>query len=136
MNLAAIPFDGLFKLIDSLFTTEDEKSKAKFAVMKLASDGKLAQLEVNKVEAANPSVFVSGWRPFIGWSCGMAFVWAFLISPILQSAAFYTFALSGTELDLSGVPVFDISSMMPVLMGMLGLGAMRSYEKGQGVARN
>jgi hypothetical protein len=82
------------------------------------------QIEVNQQEAAHKSLFVAGWRPFIGWTCGVAMANNFVFMPYL--AAFFS-------LD---VPMLDMSEMMPVLMGMLGLGAYRSYEKVKGVARN
>jgi Holin of 3TMs, for gene-transfer release len=84
-----------------------------------------AQIEVNKQEAASPSLFVAGWRPWIGWTCGMAFAWAFVLQPLLT----FALAAAGHKMDL---PTLDLSQMMPVLLGMLGLGAMRTYEKIQG----
>ena len=84
----------------------------------------LAQLEVNKTEAAHSSLFVSGWRPFVGWVCGSALAFNFLILPLLL-----VFGLGAS------VPPLDLTTMMPVLMGMLGLGGLRSFEKMKGVAR-
>jgi hypothetical protein len=82
----------------------------------------LAQLEVNKQEAANRNIFVSGWRPFIGWSCGIAMCYAYIIQPIT------IFVLAQTG-NLVSLPTLDLSEMMPVLLGMLGLGGLRSFEK-------
>lgn len=82
----------------------------------------LAQLEVNKQEAANRNIFVSGWRPFIGWSCGIAMCYAYIIQPIT------VFILAQTG-NLVSLPTLDLSEMMPVLLGMLGLGGLRSFEK-------
>jgi len=84
------------------------------------------QLAVNKQEAAAQNVFVSGWRPFIGWVCGGAFAWTFVLQPF---AAFILTSF-GKHMVL---PALDLSNLMPVLLGMLGLGAMRTYEKVQGV---
>ena len=75
----------------------------------------LAQLDINKTEAAHRSVFVSGWRPFIGWSCGVALAWSYVVTPIL------TFILAQTGY-LVELPSMNLGEMMPVLMGMLGLG--------------
>jgi len=88
----------------------------------------LAQLEINKVEAASRSVFVAGWRPFVGWACGVSLAWSYICQPIL------TFALvqAGYGVEL---PALDMSQMMPVLMGMLGLGGLRSFEKYKGVSK-
>lgn len=82
----------------------------------------LAQLEINKVEAASRSVFVSGWRPFIGWSCGAAMALNFIVFPL----ASFVLAQTGYLVKL---PTLDMSQMMPVLMGLLGLGGLRTVEK-------
>ena len=81
----------------------------------------LAQLEINKQEAAHRNIFVSGWRPFIGWSCGIAMCYAYIIQPIT------IFVLAQTG-NLVSLPTLDLSEMMPVLLGMLGLGGLRSFE--------
>ena len=88
----------------------------------------LAQLEVNKVEATHKSIFVAGWRPFVGWVCGVAMSYHFIIAPLVQ----FGFALGGIDQDL---PEFDFSQLSTVLMGMLGLGGLRTFEKMKGVAK-
>lgn len=88
-------------------------------------DNARAQLAVNQQEAASSSIFVAGWRPFIGWVCGSAFAWMFLVQPFL---VFGITAFHGT-LDLKQLPVLDTASIMQILMGILGLGALRTYEK-------
>lgn len=75
------------------------------------------QAEINKVEAQNRSMFISGWRPFIGWICGFAFGFHYIVMPLLLA---YT--------DIKPVE-FDTNSLFTVLMGMLGLGGLRTYEK-------
>lgn len=80
------------------------------------------QADVNKTEAANPSVFVAGWRPFIGWVCGSALAFQFIFRPLLQWGA----GLMGHPVT---VPALDMGDLITVLLGMLGLGAMRSYDK-------
>ena len=82
----------------------------------------LAQLEINKQEAAHRNIFVAGWRPFIGWSCGIAMCYAYIIQPIT------IFVLAQTG-NLVSLPTLNLSEMMPVLLGMLGLGGLRSFEK-------
>jgi len=130
--LAAGPIaSGLFGLIDKLFTSDDERMAAKLKVLELEKSGELAQIAVNAQEAQHASIFIAGWRPFIGWVCGLAFTWAFLLYPMLS---FFVVAF-GLPVDLTLVPELDLAAMMPVLMGMLGLGAMRSWEKREGVAR-
>ena len=82
----------------------------------------VGQMEINKVEAAHKSIFVSGWRPFIGWVCGVGLLYNVLLSPILD--VWFT------------MPEIDPGLLYPVLMGMLGLGGMRTAEKFKGVARS
>ena len=81
----------------------------------------LAQLAINK-EDAKGNWFQSGWRPFIGWTCGLALAWTYVGVPIAQ----FILAQTGHLIDL---PALDMSTMMPVLLGMLGLGGLRSFEK-------
>jgi len=81
----------------------------------------LAQTSINQAEAGSGSLFVAGWRPMVGWICGAAFAYTFLVAPVLG-------------LVLVNVPVPDTASLMAPLMGLLGLGGMRTYEKTQGVA--
>ena len=80
-----------------------------------------AQIELNKVEAAHKSLFVAGWRPAVGWSCCFALVYSTILAPIMGI--------------WTTVPPVDSSLLTTVLMGMLGLGAMRSVEKVKGVQR-
>lgn len=89
----------------------------------------MAQVQVNKQEAAHKSLFVAGWRPFIGWVCGAAMAFNFMAIPLIN----YGMALYGSE--ILPPPPLDLEVMMPVLLGMLGLGGMRSFEKRTGVAR-
>lgn len=104
--------------------TEAEKQQLAAAVMVVQG-----QMDINKVEAANPSVFVSGWRPFIGWVCGSACAWNWIGLPIAKLAA----VILGHSIDLSPA---DLTEMMPVLLGMLGLGGLRTLEKFKGVSRS
>jgi hypothetical protein len=119
------------KVIDRIWPDPTQAATAKLELIKLQQSGELAamacQLEINKVEAANPSVFVSGWRPFIGWVCGAACAWNWIGLKI----ALFVAAYLGHPLEMSPA---DISEMMPVLMGMLGLGGLRTMEKINGVA--
>lgn len=133
---ALIPLLG--NLMDKLFPDPTAASAAKLQVMEMAQRGELAQLDadlklatgqqdVNKVEAANVSMFVAGWRPFIGWVCGAAFAFKFIGAPLLA----FTFAAAGHPIAL---PVLDFTEMSTVLLGMLGLGGLRTVEKVKGVA--
>ncbi len=106
---------------------EGEITKAAIAVQQ-------GQIDVNKVEAASASMFVAGWRPFIGWVCGAALAWQFVMAPF----ATYILGVYASETGhvLPPLPVLDSSQLYPVLMGMLGLGGMRTYEKLKGVDRS
>ena len=88
----------------------------------------LAQLDINKTEAAHRSIFVAGWRPFIGWTCGVALAWTYVMTPILN----FILAQTGHLMEL---PAMYMSQMMPVLMGMLGLGGLRTFEKFKKVSK-
>lgn len=85
-----------------------------------------SQTDTNRAEAGNASVFVAGWRPFVGWVCGAAFAWTFVVGPMVS----YLATLAGATVSL---PALDLSQLSPVLMGMLGLGAMRTVEKVNGI---
>lgn len=111
-------------IIDRIWPDKTEEEKQRLAGILALLQG---QLQVNQAEAGNPSMFVSGWRPFVGWVCGMACAWNWIGLPVAKIAAAYL----GHPITLAPA---DLSEMMPVLMGMLGLGMMRSYEKVQGVA--
>ena len=122
---AALDIGG--KVISRLWPDPADQAKAQLALLELAQRGELAQLEVNKVEAANPSLFISGGRPFIVWVCGTAFAWNWIGLPVARFVAAYF----GHPLDIAPA---DMSEMMPVLLGLLGLGGLRTVEKLKGVA--
>lgn len=88
----------------------------------------MAQIEVNKVEAASSSLFVAGWRPFVGWSCGSAYAYTFVVQPFLL----FMLTAAQVPINTAQLPVLDMGELGVVLFGMLGLGAMRSYEKVKG----
>lgn len=91
-------------------------------LMRLALQADQGQAHVNEMEAQNASLFVSGWRPFIGWVCGVAFAYHFVAQPFLA----FAIANAGGKATL---PAFDMSELSTVLMGMLGLGGLRTFEK-------
>jgi hypothetical protein len=127
---AALDIGG--KLIDRLWPDPTQAAAAKLELLKLQQSGDLAQitgqLEINKVEAANSSVFVAGWRPAIGWVCALALFYQYLVRPIAQGA----FAAAGHPLP----PLVGLDdNLWQLLLGMLGLGGLRTYEKVQGVTK-
>ena len=127
---AALDIGG--KLIDRLWPDPTQAAAAKLELLKLQQSGDLAQitgqLEINKAEAQNSSVFVAGWRPAIGWVCAMALFYQYLVRPIAQGA----FAAAGHPLP----PLVGLDdNLWQLLLGMLGLGGLRTYEKVQGVSK-
>jgi len=119
-------------VLDRFFPNKEEKARAEREIQaKLAehlAKIDMAQIEVNKQEAAHRSLFVAGWRPFVGWTCGLALFYTYVAQPMA------TFVMAQTG-DLVQLPQLDLSTMMPVLLGMLGLGGLRTYEKFKGVSK-
>ena len=119
-------------LLDKFVEDKDQKARLAHEIATLAErqahELAQAQLAVNKVEASHTSLFVSGWRPAVGWVCCLGLGCNFLFIPVAN------FILTITESPIT-VPALDLSEMMPVLLGMLGLGSLRTYEKTKNVAR-
>lgn len=111
-------------VINKIWPDKSEAEKQQLVAAVTLVQGQLA---INAEEAKNPSIFVSGWRPFIGWVCGSACAWNWIGLPIAKVGLL----LAGITLSISPA---DLSEMLPVLMGMLGLGALRTYEKVREVA--
>ena len=109
-------------ILDKFVADKDLKLKLSHELEKEIVSLNRAQLELNKVEAAHENVFVSGWRPFIGWACGVALVYHFLIEPIIQ----YILIISGSDFK---TPEFDFSQLSTIVMAMLGMSSLRTYEK-------
>lgn len=117
------------KIADDLTTSDKERMGAELDAYKAESKRMDGQVEINKIEAASGSLFVSGGRPFVVWVCAFALAYAAVIEPIARFVATVGFAYSGP------FPVIDTDLTMQVLLGLLGLGAYRSVEKIKGVAR-
>lgn len=111
---------------DKIWPDPAEREKYLLKVQELDNQLAAGQLAINQAEAANEHLFVSGWRPFIGWVCGAAFAYHFVLQPLV---AFILFN-SGVDVKL---PAFNMDTLYTVLMGMLGLGGLRSVEKVKGV---
>jgi hypothetical protein len=122
--------------LEKLFTNDDAREKAlemqkaqlsyDLEIAKLAQQEDAAQTDINKVEAANPSVFVSGWRPFVGWVCAFALAYVAILEPIVRFVATVLFEYKGE------FPKIDTTITLQVLLGMLGLGGLRSFDKMKG----
>lgn len=118
-------------ILDRFIPDPAQKAQAEMELFKMAADGELkqviAQLEINAKEAAHPSIFVAGWRPFFGWAGGVGFIYATVLQPLLSWGA----AVKGWPAP----PTLNLDLMWVVITGMLGIGGLRSIEKVKGAAR-
>jgi|TARA_B100001248_G_scaffold212003_1_gene166313 hypothetical protein len=117
------------KVLNKFVADKDLKVKLQHELKTAFHAANLAQIDLNKQEAAHQSMFVAGWRPFVGWTCGVALAYHFLIAPLLG----FMLVLYGIDTPM---PEFEFSQLSTILMGMLGLGGLRSYEKMKGVHRD
>lgn len=119
------------KVIDRLWPDPSQAAAAKLELFKLQQSGELAQItgqmEINKTEAASGSVFVSGWRPAIGWICGAALAYQYIARPVVS------WGVIAAGHPLPPMPGLD-ENLWQLLLGMLGLGGLRTFEKLNGVA--
>ena len=133
MSLLTTLIEPATKLLDKVIEDKDQKAKLahELATMadKLAHEQQLAQMAINKEEAASGSLFKGGWRPFVGWVCGVAFCYHFIIQPVI----IFIVALTGT--NIPDLPSFDMGTLLTVLGGMLGIGSLRTYEKQKGLTK-
>ena len=120
-------------LLDKFIPDADLKNKLAHQVATMAETHaqELAkgQLEINKAEASHKSIFVAGWRPFIGWTCGIALCWHFVLQPVTLFVCTYIGFI------IPELPTFDMGSLMTILGGLLGLGTLRTYEKQKGLTK-
>jgi len=120
-------------LLDKFIPDADEKAKLahEIATMaeKQAHEANMGQLEINKMEAQHRSVFIAGWRPFLGWGLSFAMIWHFVLVPMI------TFGFAYAGVVPPDLPAFDMESLMTVLLGMLGLGGLRTFEKSKGLTK-
>ncbi len=129
MNAFPLFVEPLSRLLDTLIpdpqarlTAQAQLRETDLRQLELALQADQAQSEVNTAEAASASLFIAGWRPFIGWVCGVSFAYHYMLQPFLA----FVFSAAGHAVAL---PAFDMESMTTVLIGMLGLGGLRTYEK-------
>ena len=126
----AEPIDAIGNAFDKIFTSDQERLEAKNVLEKLRQQPHLLQAEMCKLEAQHKSILVAGWRPFIGWVCGFGLAFSFLINPIIQWGS-CTFAESGC---IAG-PEMPLESMITLIMALLGLGGLRTFEKLKGITK-
>ena len=134
------------KVLERIFPDPTERLKAKTALDQHQASGELAkltaetgllqgQLDINKVEAASTNWFIAGWRPFLGWTCGIAYAYSYVVMPFLE---FFVFLWGSTETvtQIKQLPKLDLAAMLPLLGGMLGIAGMRTVEKVKGAEGN
>ena len=132
-------FDFLSKGLDKIFPDKNEANKAKLEMLKLQQEGAFKELEleykaateqvaVNMKEAENPSVFVSGWRPAVGWVCVSAYAFNYLALPFLNWAALWY------DKTAPAIVALETGELTTLLFGMLGIGGLRTFEKVKKVA--
>ena len=117
------------QIADDLTTSDKERMQADLDAYKAETERMGGQVEINKIEAASSSLFVSGGRPFVVWVCAFALAYASVIEPMARFVAKVGFGYDGD------FPNINTDLTMQVLVGVLGLGAYRSFEKVKGVAR-
>lgn len=117
-------------LLDKFIEDKDQKAQLAHDIATMAErhmhEANMGQIEINKAEAQHRSMFVAGWRPFLGWGLSFAMLWHFVLAPV----TIFGFAYAG--MPAPDLPVFDMDSLMTVLLGMLGLGGLRTVEKLKG----
>ena len=121
------------QILDKFVEDKDQKAKLahELATMadRLAHEQQLAQIAINKEEAASGSLFKGGWRPFVGWVCGVAFFYHFVLQPVI------IFVVAIIGVNVPDLPEFQMNTLLTVLGGMLGIGGLRSYEKSKGLTK-
>ena len=120
-------------LLDKFIEDKDQKAALAHEIATMsqnhAQELSLAQIEGNKAEAQSGALFKGGWRPAVGWVCAIAFLYHFLLKDIIM------FVCAFAGVDIPDLPEFDMSTLLTVLGGMLGIGGLRTYEKQKGLTK-
>ena len=121
------------QLLDKFVEDKDKKNELAHEIATMAErhaqELAKGQLDINKAEASHKSIFVSGWRPSVGWVCSIAMAYHFVLQPLI------VFGVTIAGVAIPELPKFDMNSLMTVLMGMLGLGGLRTFEKTKGLTK-
>ena len=120
-SAVAQPIEAIGNIIDNVFTSDEERAQGALLKQKLAMQPSMMQAEIMKVQANHRSTFVAGARPFLMWVCGLGFLFAFVINPILQWIA-----------PQLGAPELPLDAMLELTLAMLGLAGLRTVEKLKG----
>ncbi len=133
MSLLGSLIQPVSNLLDKAIPDQDLKRKLAHEIATLAEkqghEIAIAQISVNKEEAASGSLFKGGWRPFVGWVCGVAFCYHFILQPLV----IFIVAIAGV--DIPDLPNFQMNTLLTVLGGLLGIGGLRTYEKQKGLTK-
>ncbi len=124
---------GIANVFDQFMETDDEKRAAEMVMAKLAQKPAELQVGLNKIESAHRSIFVAGWRPYIGWILGTSL--AFYYLPQFAMASILWVRISWEAKELSPYPITDIAGLIELIMGMLGLAGLRTIEKFGGISK-
>ena len=119
-------------IVDELYTSEEEREQAKLAIKKVEAELKKRQMDINLADAQSKAGGISGaiqriWRPLIGFSCALAIFWEYVLKQFLM------FLIATFNWETKPLPELDMATLMPLVMALLGMGALRSYEKVKGV---
>jgi hypothetical protein len=129
--------NGVTKIADDLITSDEEQSKIDIEQYKAETERMSGQVEINKIEAASSSRWDSGWRPAVGWVCALTLALAYipktLAITVMWSISAYIAATSNAALPV--FPELGISEILGLLMALLGMGVMRSFDKKAGTSR-
>ncbi len=125
----AEPIKAIGNTFDQLFTSDEERAQAALLLEQLKQKPHILQAELSKIEASHKSIFVAGWRPALGWVCAMGLFFVFVLNPIIQwlTCNFAEQCIKGPEMPLE--------SMMTLVVSLLGLGGLRTYEKVKGISK-
>lgn len=128
-STAAEPIEAIGNVFDKLFTSDEEKAQARAVLDKIAQQPHILQAEINKIEAQHRSIFVAGWRPFIGWVCGSALAYSFILRDLIA------WVMSISHPGMAPPPELAMEHLVSILLALLGLGGMRTFEKLKGRAK-
>ena len=126
--------DSVGKIVDDLHVSEEEKAQAKAKLLELENEVKLKQMDINLADAKSTAGGISGmlqrsWRPLIGMSCALAIFWEFVLSK------FILFICGLFQYEVVNIPELDMGTLMPLIMSLLGMGALRTFEKTKGISK-
>lgn len=126
---ATQPIEAIGNVFDKLFTSDEERAKAEAVLARIAQKPQILQAEINKIEAGHRSSFVAGWRPFIGWVCGLNLLYLVIVRD------FIVWWMVSTDSELPLPPATGLDLTVELVTALLGLGALRTLEKGLGKAK-